>query len=348
MYDDQFGLTGRPFQLTSDPRFWFETATHRKAMAYLGYGLAQGEGIMVLTGGSGTGKTTLAAHLLATTDPTRLHPITIDSAIEAENLLRTVAAGLGIAERGSKAELLREIKRGLLAAVHAGRRTLLVIDEAQALLVFALDDLLVLSDLQAGGQVLLQILLLGQPEFRDRLHDSEPLRRRVVALHHLDAMDPEEVETYIAHRLSVAGWQGRPDFADEAFPVMFWVSQGSPRELNRLADHVLLHCARESVELIDAGVVMAVAGELLSGDVPWSAQDEFSEPDQGRSTRPLLVAVPRAVRPAAVETVEPVSLEARLAALETQIANQDAALRRVLALMIDWVESEEVSVRDAA
>ncbi len=375
MYEEHFGLTGRPFQLTPDPRFWFETATHRKAMSYLGYGLAQGEGFIVITGDIGAGKTTLVGHLMERIDPTRLNPIKIVStAIEADDLLRVVAGGLGIDAPGkSKAELLQLIERGLHGVARTGRRTLLIVDEAQALPVSALEELRMLSNFQAGGHALLQIFLLGQPEFRDRLHGSdrlEQLRQRVIATHHLDPMEPEEVEPYIAHRLSLVGWQGRPDFADEAFPVMFWASQGLPRVLNQLAGRVLLHCAVEGVELIDAGTVMAVAGEMLGGGAATAPEDapvqdnepvaiEAPEPETPM-LRPMTPASPSATpRPIRLATAEPATARPlalaptvsgdRLAALEARVEEQDTALRRVLTLLVDWVEGDaKTPARDAA
>ena len=366
MYEEHFGLTGRPFQLSPDPGFWFETATHRKAMAYLGYGLAQGEGFIVVTGDVGAGKTTLVGHLLATIDPTRLNPITIVStAIEADDLLRVVASGLGIDAPGrTKAELLGMIERGLHGVARTGRRTLLIVDEAQALPVSALEELRMLSNFQAGGHALLQILLLGQPEFRDRLHGSdrlEQLRQRVIATHHLDPMEPEEVEPYIAHRLAMVGWQGRPDFADEAFPVLFWASQGVPRLVNQLMSRALLHCAVEGVDLVDAGTVMAVAGELLGGGASAeSAQVQADEPEiadnETAEAEPTALATPQ--RPVRLAVVEPHGARPlasaddadRLAAIEARLDEQDVALRRMLTLLIDWVEGDAraFATRDAA
>ena len=124
MFEDHFGLTGRPFQLTPDPAFWFETATHRKAMAYLGFGLQQGEGFVVITGEIGAGKTTLMGHLLASIDPTSLNAIRmVSTALEADDLLRTVAVQLGVQPRGlAKAELLLAIERGLHGVARTGRR----------------------------------------------------------------------------------------------------------------------------------------------------------------------------------------------------------------------------------
>ncbi|TPG12473.1 ExeA family protein [Sphingomonas oligophenolica] len=439
MYEEHFGFTGRPFQLTPDPKFWFETATHRKAMAYLGYGLAQGEGFIVITGDIGAGKTTLMGHLTESLDPAALNVITlVSTAIEAEDLLRIVATALGVDPNGlTKAQLLTVIERGLHAVARTGRRTLLVVDEAQALPVSALEELRMLSNFQAGGHALLQIVLLGQPEFRDRLHGSdrlEQLRQRVIAIHHLDPMEPDEVADYIAHRLSLVGWHGRPDFAADAFAALFQGSDGVPRRLNQLASRVMLHAAVEDLDLIDGRVVRSVLRDLhadlplLSIDrtppvaaavapepvadpdteqapsddtrsfVPRTSRWLVVEPDAETPVEPEAFAQEPAVDPqtddwfaaldaAAAETadepidaetaavtseaddvdvdepvatavpqieaeaetaVEPETSDAevpgidpdRLAALEARIEQQDAALRRVLTLLVDWVEGE--------
>lgn len=374
MYDEHFGLTGRPFQLTPDARFWYETATHRKAMAYLGYGLAQGEGFVVVTGDIGAGKTTLVGHLTALLDPAALNVITIVStAIPADDLLRIVATGLGVDPAGlAKAQLLTAIERGLHAVARSGRRTLLIVDEAQALPVDALEELRMLSNFQAGGHALLQILLLGQPEFRERLHGSdrlEQLRQRVIAIHHLEAMEPHEVPDYIAHRLSVVGWQGRPDFVDDAFEALYQGSGGVPRRLNQLAGRVMLQAAIEGLEIIDGRVVRSVLRDLHA-DLPMLAMDAppapapqpEPEPEPEVEDTTVRRFVPRTVQwldpiaepepePAADEiptAADPAVTEDRIAALEARIAEQEAALRRVLTLLVDWVEADRGEVAAAA
>ncbi|QBM74977.1 general secretion pathway protein GspA [Sphingomonas sp. AAP5] len=291
MYEDYYGLRGRPFQLTPDPRFWFETATHRKAMAYLGYGLAQGEGFIVITGDVGAGKTTLVGHLMDTVDATRLHVIKIVSTqIEAEDLLRIVAGGLEIESDGlTKAQLLVAIERGLRATARAGRRTLLIVDEAQALPVSSLEELRMLSNFQTGSHALLQIFLLGQPEFRERLHGSdrlEQLRQRVIAVHHLDPMERDEVEPYMRHRLAVAGWTGRPGFTPGAHAAFYDGTDGVPRRLNQLAGRVLLYAAIEQLETIDAHAVATVLADI-AGDMPGVKAIAIPE-------REALVATPEA------------------------------------------------------
>ncbi|MDY0958439.1 AAA family ATPase [Sphingomonas sp. CFBP8993] len=269
MYETHFGLGERPFQLTPDPRFWFETATHGKAMAYLGYGLAQGEGFIVITGDVGAGKTTLVGHLVETLDTRRLRVLHIVStAVEPHDLLRVVAGQLGVDAQGlTKAALLGAIERALNGVARDGRRILLIVDEAQALPLASLEELRMLSNFQAGGHALLQILLVGQPEFRERLLGSaavEQLRQRIIAIHHLDPMEPEEVPDYIAHRLAVAGWTGRPDFAADAFDALYAASGGVPRRLNVLAGRVLLQAAIEGVELIGQATVESVAADMAA------------------------------------------------------------------------------------
>ncbi len=371
MYDEHYGLSGRPFQLTPDPRFWFDTVTHKKAMAYLGYGLAQGEGFIVITGEVGTGKTTLVGHLMATIDRERLLAIRIASTqIEPDDLLRMVANGLDLDPDGmTKSQLLASIERGLHATARAGRRTLLVVDEAQALNIAALEELRMLSNLQAGGHALLQIFLLGQPEFRARLQGAgrlEQLRQRVIAMHHLEPMGPEEVEPYMFHRLLLVGWRGRPRFTADAFEALYRGSEGVPRRLNQLAARVMLHGAIEQIDTLDASVVNAViddvSGDMPSADTPPAATTPVAAPAASIAS-PQPFAVPAAavdqpaplpirglqdpVVTAPVAPVTPVTASAeadtavRLAALEARVDEQDAALRRVLSLLVDWIEGDQ-------
>ncbi|MBW8840404.1 MAG: AAA family ATPase [Sphingomonadales bacterium] len=368
MYDDHYGLSGRPFALTPDPKFWFDTATHRKAMAYLGYGLSQGEGFIVITGDVGAGKTTLVGHLMATIDRERLHVIKlVSSQIEADDLLRMVATGLGVETAGlMKAQLLVAIERGLHSIARTGRRTLLIVDEAQALHTGALEELRMLSNFQAGGHALLQIFLLGQPEFRAALHGNdrlEQLRQRVIAMHHLDPMEAEEVEPYVLHRLSLVGWNGRPKFTPDAFAALYRGSDGVPRRLNQLAGRVLLFGAIEQVDVIDARVVDAVIADI-TGDMPApsapaprpvvAAPEPKPEPEIVAVPEPIRAPEPVAMREplAAIEPAAPANdpkpapieiAHDRFAAIEARLEEQDAALRRVLALLVDWVEGNEAA-----
>jgi general secretion pathway protein A len=358
MYDDHYGLSGRPFQLTPDPRFWFDTATHRKAMAYLGYGLSQGEGFVVITGDPGVGKTTLMGHLLGEIDSERLNVIKIVSTqLRPEDLLQTVCAGLEIDATGaSKAAMLASIEHGLHAVARSGRRTLLIIDEAQALPAESLEELRMLSNFQAGGYPLLQIFLLGQPEFRLTLQDGklEQLRQRVIAMHHLAPMDADEVEPYLLHRLSCVGWRGKPRFTNDALAAMHRWSGGIPRRVNQLASRVLLFGAIEQLDTFGAPELNAVISDLdndAAGPVPAKRVDAFVEPLELHDIAPMSMGTPTPSAPAevlslraepVVESPAPVAeapIDQRIAELEKQLQEQDAALRRVLTLLVDWVES---------
>lgn len=380
MYDDHYGLTARPFQLTPDPRFWFETATHRKAMAYLGYGLSQGEGFIVITGDVGAGKTTLVGHLMSKVDRERLHVIKLVSTqIEAEDLLRLVAGGLEVETAGlGKSQLLTGIERGLHAMARAGRRTLLIVDEAQALPVGSLEELRMLSNFQAGGHALLQIFLLGQPEFRERLHGSErleQLRQRVIAMHHLDPMLAEEVEAYMVHRLSLVGWTGNPHFTPDAYAALFAGSDGVPRRLNQLAGRVMLSGAIEQLDVIDGRTVQTVLADI-AGDAPEAARptavaasEPLAETAKPRPivnvspiSEPLPIRAERTPEPKPkpvmqAPVVEPRSIatpaaDDRLAMMEARLEEQEVAMRRILTLLVDWVDGgarpDAASVKTAA
>jgi len=341
MYSEHYGLSGQPFQLTPDARFWFESRTHRRAMAYLGFGLAQGEGFVVVTGEIGAGKSTLAAHLLATIDRSRLNVISmVSTQVEGDDVLRLAAQGLGIATRGvEKAALLEAVERRLDEETRAGKRTLLVVDEAQNLPVSALEELRMLSNYQLRGRPLLQILLLGQPEFRAKLATPglEQLRQRVVASHHLEAMGADEVEAYVAHRLALVGWSGRPAFTADAFTAMHEASSGIPRRLNQLANRVLLQAAVDDATSIDGGLVRAVSGEL-SADAPGAAPEPAPA---GEKVLPLRSVRSRSIEQGATQAIVDPELAGRLAILEARAEEQEATLRRVLGLLVEWVEKEQ-------
>ena len=267
MYETHYGLTGRPFQLTPDPRFYFESATHRKAMSYLGYGLAQGEGFIIITGEIGAGKSTLVAHLMQTVDSARLTAAQIvTTQLKGDDLLHMVASSFGVATAGlDKTGTLGAIEHFLHTEARAGRRCLLVVDESQNLPLPALEELRMLSNFQLGSHPLLQIFLLGQPEFRASVQSApglEQLRQRIIATHHLGAMEPNEIQPYVEHRMTLVGWQGRPAFADDFWGKLFAETGGIPRKVNMLINRVLLMAAVENRETVDAALVGAVVADL--------------------------------------------------------------------------------------
>ena len=287
MYDTFYGLNGRPFQLTPDPHFYFESLTHRKALSYLGYGLAQGEGFIVITGDVGAGKTTLVGHLMATIDKARLTAANIvTTKLDSEDIVRVAANHFDIdTDHMDKAQLLSAIEEFLHAEARAGRRCLLIVDESQNLPAGALEELRMLSNFQLGGQALLQIFLLGQPEFRDMLQNSnqlEQLRQRVIAHHHLEPMSADEIEPYVTHRLSKSGWSGRPKITSSVFRLLYAETHGVPRKINALMSRILLMGSIEHAEMIDQNMVARVLADLNGEDVeiagPPTASAELKNP----------------------------------------------------------------------
>ena len=341
MYDEFYGLTGRPFQLTPDPRFYFESGTHRKALSYLGYGLAQGEGFIVITGEVGAGKSTLAAHLLATVDRQRLTAAQIvTSALDGEELIHVSARAFGLEVAGhDKATALAQIEAFLHHEAREGRRCLLVVDESQNLSVEALEELRMLSNFQLGAHPLLQILLLGQPEFRTLLQTSpelEQLRQRVIASHHLDAMEPSEIGAYIEHRLACVGWQGNPAFDARVYADLAKATGGVPRRINQIVNRVLLMAAIEQRQTIDAALLQAVIADL-AGDGGLNAKPAVSPVPASEapvvelpSAQPV-VAQPLAAQPVAAPsftapTFDDSAWRAALAERDEQIAELQQAI----------------------
>ncbi len=334
MYDEFYGLTGRPFQLTPDPRFYFESGTHRKALSYLGYGLAQGEGFIVITGEVGAGKSTLAAHLMASVDRQRLTAAQIvTSALDGEELIHVAARAFGLEVAGhDKATALAQIEAFLHHEAREGRRCLLVVDESQNLSVEALEELRMLSNFQLGAHPLLQILLLGQPEFRTLLQtspDLEQLRQRVIASHHLDAMEPSEVSAYVEHRLALVGWQGRPQFEPRVYADLAKASGGVPRRVNQIINRLLLMGAVEQRDHIDAAMLQAVMNDL-AGDGGFSTAQPKVTPVPAEEAPvvelPSAQAPQALVAPAPAPSFDDSAWRAALAERDEQIAELQQAI----------------------
>ena len=349
MADDFYGFAGRPFQLTPDPEFYFESATHRKALSYLGYGLAQGEGFIVITGEVGAGKSTLVAHLMASIDRQRLTAGQIvTSALDGSEMVHVAAQAFGLDVAGQdKASALKAIELFLHAEARAGRRCLLVVDEAQNLSIAALEELRMLSNFQLGSHPLLQTLLLGQPEFRATLAHSdalEQLRQRVIASHHLEAMEPGEVGPYVEHRLRHVGWQGNPAIEPRVYAELARATGGVPRRINQFMARLLLLGAVEQRELIDPAMLEAVLADLARDSaVPASAV--VAVPD-AVTPEPVVFAFPpkesRHPQPELPQAVAPVvPAGPAMADIEAALATRDALIAELQEAVIELSDAGE-------
>jgi general secretion pathway protein A len=360
MFDDFYGLTGRPFQLTPDPAFYFQSGTHRKALSYLGYGLAQGEGFIVITGEVGAGKSTLVAHLMATIDRARLTAAqVVTSRLNGEELVHVVARSFDCAVEGrDKASALGAIESFLHEEARAGRRCLLVVDESQHLTIEALEELRMLSNFQLGSHPLLQTLLLGQPEFRSTLLDSpglEQLRQRVIASHHLDAMEESEIQPYVEHRMGCVGWTGHPSFDPRIFTDIHAATGGVPRRINQILNRLLLLGALDQRDYLDSEMLAQVMAELAGdGSIktrPDSQKAETARFDEAFAKRDVRI---RELEQAVIELANAAeaapqvgALSERITQLEDKIAEQDHMIRHTLTMLIEWIEADG-SQRSAA
>ncbi|MDP1898942.1 MAG: XrtA-associated ATPase [Rubrivivax sp.] len=244
MYEAFYGLTSKPFQLNPDPAFFFGSKQHRRAKAYLEYGVSRNEGFIVITGDIGAGKTTVLRSLIDGLHGSNVvtgHLVTTQ--LGAEDTLRMVGAAFGFRVKDvPKSELLITLEAFLISQTSKGKRCLLIVDEAQNLTSKAVEELRMLSNFQFGNQALLQSFLVGQPEFREILQrpEMEQFRQRVAATCHIGPLDQDETRAYIEHRLKCAGASDKPQFEPAAFEGIYKAAGGIPRRINSVCDRLLL------------------------------------------------------------------------------------------------------------
>jgi general secretion pathway protein A len=348
MYEQFYGFAARPFQLTPDPQFYFESVTHRKAMSYLGYGLGQGEGFIVITGEVGAGKSTLVAHLMERIDPSALTVAqVVTSALDGAELVHVVAQAFGLSVEGhDKAGALGAIERFLQDEARAGRRCLLVVDECQNLDLAALEELRMLSNFQLGSHPLLQSLLLGQPEFRRTLahHPGlEQLRQRIIASHHLEALDDSEVEAYVCHRLRHVGWNGHPALGEGLLEALYRQTDGIPRRVNQVMNRLLLLGAIEERGELTLAMLDDVVAEM--------AADQTRGAHGRGDLRSAPVAAPAPQGPESLPTAEVAAMlatrDARTAELEAAISELQAAGSHRSQAGDEALSPEEVRIAEA-
>jgi general secretion pathway protein A len=322
MYESYYGLSAKPFQLKPDPRFLYGSKGHKRAMAYLEYGVSQGEGFIVITGEIGAGKTTLMRNLFCKLDADNIIAAQIlNTHVGAEDILRLVASAFGVEyEDTSKATLLNQLEQFLRRADSQGKRALLVVDEAQNLTPRAMEELRMLSNFQTSDKSLLQTFLLGQPEFRRTLlsNDMQQLLQRVIASYHLGPMDSDDTRSYIEHRLHTVGWVNNPSITEDAFHTIYEHTGGIPRKINSLCDRLFLMGYLEELNLFRDTEVQQVINDIKQEfSLPVSNIENVDTESIGAQLREI-------------SSIKLESVDERLTKMERSIVSVIDALKKML------------------
>ncbi|MGH6895949.1 MAG: AAA family ATPase [Geminicoccaceae bacterium] len=266
MYAEFYGLRALPFQLTPDPRLFYPSQMHRGALAYLTYGLRKSEGFVLITGDVGTGKTMLVDYLLSVIDTKRyLTSKVVTTQVEPEDLIRMVASGFGLDPAGhQKSTVIRQLEGFLIEARRRNVSPLIIVDEVHNLPRASLEELRMMSNYRCADAPVVQIILLGQTQFRDALANGalEQVKQRVVASSHLRPLSAAETRGYIEHRLRAVGWAKNPTIASDVFSLVHKETYGIPRRINTVFDRLLLVGFVEERHDIGADLFETVMREL--------------------------------------------------------------------------------------
>ncbi len=325
MYDGFYNLNKKPFQLTADSDFFFNSAVHKRALAYMHYGLTQGDGFVVVTGKPGTGKTMLVKQLVSSLNNEHITiGIMVSSQVGADDLLKIISATFGLSYEGEdKSTLLTRIECFFIQQAMEGKRVLMIVDEAQNLPKDALEELRMLSNFELSGKSLFQTFLIGQLQLSDALllPDMEQLKQRIVASYQLKPLNSEETKNYILFRLEKAGWQNKPEFEDAAFNAICSYTQGIPRCINTLCDRVLLFGYLEELKVINVSAINKVIADIE--DETSFSTHEFN--DVSSNTCLSNKSVEERI----------ISLEKSINELQKNFTKERALLRKAILLQLD-------------
>jgi general secretion pathway protein A len=243
MYQEYYGLETPPFNITPDPRFLFFSRRHREAFEHLLFGISERKGFIQITGEVGAGKSTLCRKALDELREGYSTALILNPVMTPIQLMRSVLRELHLDDTGNdRIRLVDRLNEFLLERAHAGEAVVLFIDEAQDMSDELLEQVRLLSNLETDQHKLLQIVLIGQPELRDRLERKElrQLRQRITVRYHLGSITRQETAAYIQHRLLIAGSNGRPTFTRPAYWAIHRYAGGVPRLINAVCDKALL------------------------------------------------------------------------------------------------------------
>lgn len=274
IYETFYKLTTDPFRLSPDHRFSFGHPSYKKAKAYMQYALQRGEGFIMVTGSPGTGKTTLINDMLSQIDDKAITVVSLLSTrLQPDDMLHMVATSLGISCEGArKSTLLVKIKEALTHQHRAQRRVVLMVDEAQDLSEEVVEELRLLSNMQSGINLLLQVFLVGQEPLVKLVKkpDMEHLRQRIIAATHLDPLSIEDTAAFIVYRMKRAGWKGDPRITSSALESIYRFSGGVPRRINLICSRLLFFGAVEKKHTLEKAdidsVMQGMQEEMLFGE----------------------------------------------------------------------------------
>ena len=272
MYTSYFGLTCNPFQLTPDPEFLFLAKDHKRALTYLNYGIMSNTGFILVTGEVGTGKTTLIRKIIKEIRRDIKLARVSNTLVNSEQLISMINDDFGIDTKGKdKTQMLRDLADFIIDQYAKGNRTTLIIDEAQNLTPELLEEIRLLSNLETDKTKLLQIILLGQPELKNKLAVPElrQLRQRISISCHINPLDRREIEEYIYHRLEIAGNRKAVTFQDDALDALHKYTRGTPRLINIFCDFLLLSLFSSGTKEITSKLVREVSADLDSESRYW-------------------------------------------------------------------------------
>jgi general secretion pathway protein A len=278
MYENFYELKEKPFNLLADPAFLYLSKKHELALNYLEYGLSEQAGFIVITGEVGSGKTTLIKYLLTKLDTTPTKTAMIfNTNITPREFLEIVLREWDITSEGKeKADFYNSLYHFLLHEYSRKNQAVLIIDEAQNLTLETLEEIRMLSNLNDEKHPLLHIILLGQPNLRDRLNQKtlEQLRQRIAVHYHLDPLDYEDTVQYIKHRLQKAGGQNPDLFMPDAFDSIYQHSKGIPRVINVICDTALVYGFADGAEQITKSIIASVIEERTKGGLNFLEDSE--------------------------------------------------------------------------
>lgn len=357
MTEDLYGLRGRPFGPEIDAAYYFEGRAQDRALSWLAYGLADGNAFLAILGEPGVGKSMLGAHLAATVEPERVSAGSLSArTITDIGVLAAVAGAFGLPASPDDAHVV--IEAFLHDAARAGKRCVLVIDDAQEFAPSALDEVATLATFRLGGQALLHTVLLARPGLEaavtTRASDCA-LRRSLESAHRLGPIEADEVGRYIEHRLRRAGWQGNPALEPELFHAIHTASGGIAARVNRICERLLLLGAVDQRARVDHAMLEAVIGELGGefADAGRGASVNEVAPlavnlmarlahqdEQIRQLSEALRALGEPVQHTVSDAERIAALEARLSGLETALRDQERAICQALTTLIDWAEAD--------